>query len=87
MQTVYDWVTVALFAGIVVLFLQRSVGPARDSMWHYLVAAVACAVVNQIGNRAIEDSSLVWHGLAVAGLVVTLAFIQHFLRPFDHFGD
>lgn len=87
MQTVYDWLTVAIFAGIVVLFLQRSVGPTRDSMWPYLVAAVACAVTNQIGNHAVELGSVAWHGLAVAGLVATLAFIQHFLRPFDNFGD
>ncbi|QMW22059.1 XrtV sorting system accessory protein [Sandaracinobacteroides saxicola] len=87
MQTVYDWVTVAIFAGIIVLFLQRSVGPERDSMWHYLVASVACAVTNQIGNKAIEDNSILWHGFAIAGLVATLAFIQYFLRPFDNFGD
>jgi hypothetical protein len=87
LQTVYDWVTVAIFAGIIVLFLQRSVGPERDSMWHYLVAAVACAVTNQVGNKAVEDSSVLWHGLAIAGLLATLAFIQIFLRPFgkdDH---
>lgn len=28
MQTPYDWITVAIFAGIVVLFLQRSVRAA-----------------------------------------------------------
>jgi intracellular septation protein A len=81
-QTVYDWVTVAIFAGIIVLFLQRSVGPVRDSMWPYLVAAIACAVTNQIGNRAVEDADMVWHALAVVALVATLAFINHFLRPF-----
>lgn len=82
MQTIYDWVTVAIFAGIIVLFLQRSVGPVRDSMWPYLAASVACAVVNQIGNHAVEGGGALWHVLAVAGLVATLAFINHFLRPF-----
>ena len=82
MQTIYDWVTVALFAGIIVLFLQRSVGPVRDSMWPYLVASVACAVVNQIGNHAVEIDDVLWHVFAVIGLAATLAFIQHFLRPF-----
>ena len=34
MQTPYDWITVAIFAAIVVLFLQRSVGdsPVEDSL-------------------------------------------------------
>ena len=29
MQTIYDWVTVAIFAGLIVIFLQRSVGDFR----------------------------------------------------------
>ena len=52
MQTVYDWLTIAIFAGLIVLFLQRSQGYARDSMWQYLIAAVGCAVANQFGNAA-----------------------------------
>lgn len=87
METVYDWVTVAIFAGLIVLFLQRSVGPQRDQAWPYFVAAVACAVINQVGNKAIDDASLVWHVGAIAGICAIVAFIQHFLRPFSNFGD
>ena len=39
METVYDWVTVAIFAGLIVLFLQRSVGPERDQLWLRVGAA------------------------------------------------
>ena len=51
MSTVYDWLTMIVFAGLVVLFLQRSQGEARDALWQYLVAAVGCAVTNYLGNE------------------------------------
>jgi len=39
METVYDWITIGIFAGLVVLFLQRSMeGQHEDSLFHYLVA-------------------------------------------------
>ena len=58
METVYDWVTVAIFAGLVVLFLQRSSAETepRDSIWQYLAAAIGCAVANYLGNNAIKAS-------------------------------
>jgi hypothetical protein len=87
METVYDWVTVAIFAGLIVLFLQRSVGPERDQMWPYFAASVACAVINQVGNKAIDDGSTLLHAVSVGGIVAILAFIQYFLRPFGNQGD
>ncbi len=78
MTTVYDWTTMIVFAGLVVLFLQRSQGEARDQLWHYLVAAVGCAGTNYLGN---EGYNLV----AVATGVATLAFIFIVLRPLDGF--
>lgn len=77
MKTPYDFVTLALFAAIIVLFLQRSTAAAEDPhpMWQYLLAAVGCAVANYLGN----DVSGV---AAVAVLVGTVAFIVHVLRPF-----
>ena len=46
METVYDWITVAIFGGLVVLFLHRSVQPGepQDTILHYLPLAVGCAV-------------------------------------------
>jgi hypothetical protein len=82
METVYDWVTVAIFAGLIVLFLQRSTGPVRDQMWPYLAASVACAVINQVGNHAVETEETMFHLLAVAGIAGILAFIHKVLKPF-----
>ncbi|MCS6986089.1 MAG: hypothetical protein NZM40_01355 [Sphingomonadaceae bacterium] len=82
METVYDWVTVGIFAGLIVLFLQRSVGPERDSLWQYLGASVALAVLNQVGNKAVKEDDLAYHALAVVGIVGVLAYIQIALKPF-----
>ena len=58
METVYDWVTVAIFAGLVVLFVQRSTAEEQlkehDSLLLYLGAALGCAVANYLGNQG-------WH--------------------------
>ncbi len=87
METVYDWVTVGIFAGLVVLFLQRSVGEQRDSMWPYFAASVMCMLINQVGNKAVETGDLLTHAAATAGVIGILAFVHHFLRPFGNPGD
>jgi hypothetical protein len=87
METVYDWVTVGIFAGLVVLFLQRSVGPQRDAMWPYFAASVMCMLINQVGNKAVETGDVLTHVSASAGIIGILAFIHHFLRPFGDFKD
>ena len=76
MSTVYDWLTMIVFAGLVVLFLQRSQGEARDALWHYLVAAVGCAVTNYLGNEGQDLPAIALGG-------ATLAFIFSVLRPLD----
>lgn len=79
METPYDWITVGIFAGLIVLFLQRSTSEQKDyddPLWMYLVAGVGCAVTNYIGN---EGKTL----LAILSLAVTLAFVLHFLKPFN----
>ncbi len=84
METAYDWLTVTVFAGLIVLFLQRSQGVARDFLWQYLVAAVGCAVTNYLGNEAIKLESIAWHAGAVVLGLATLAFIWFALRPFGN---
>lgn len=77
MQTVYDWVTLAIFAGLVVLFLQRSVSNDRDdSMLAYLAGAAICGVANYFGNGGN-------HLLAIALIVANLVFIVVVLKPID----
>jgi hypothetical protein len=79
METVYDWVTVAIFAGLVVLFVQRSTAEEtpreHDSLLLYLGAALGCAVANYVGNKGL-------HLLAVPLIGATVLFILYYLRPF-----
>ncbi|MEO8454873.1 MAG: XrtV sorting system accessory protein [Sphingomicrobium sp.] len=79
METVYDWVTVAIFAGLVVLFVQRSTSEEEmrehDSLLLYLAAALGCAVANYLGNQG-------WHVFAVPLIAATILFIVYYLRPF-----
>jgi hypothetical protein len=83
METPYDWATVIVFAGLIVLFLQRSQGVARDHLWQYLVAAVGCAVTNYLGNEAIKAGSTGYHLAAIGLGMATLAFIWVVLQPFS----
>jgi len=77
-ETVYDWLTVMIFAGLIVLFLQRSTGDRAEkdaSLLYYLGAGVGCAVANYFGNHG-QDV------IAIALLVATVAFIIVCLKPF-----
>lgn len=52
METIYDWVTMAIFAGLIVLFLHRSAADdPPDTIWHYLPPSVCCAAANYFGNE------------------------------------
>jgi hypothetical protein len=79
METVYDWVTVGIFAALVVLFVQRSTAdeePAKhDSLLHYLAAALGCAIADYLGNQG-------YPFLAVPLIAATIFFIVYYLRPF-----
>jgi hypothetical protein len=78
METVYDWISLGIFAGLVVLFLQRSTTDHADgdvSLFYYLAAGVGCAVANYFGNKG-QDLA------AIAILVATVGFILYFLKPF-----
>ncbi|MFZ4110987.1 MAG: XrtV sorting system accessory protein [Polymorphobacter sp.] len=66
METAYDWSTIIVFAGLIVLFLQRSQGEARDHLWQYLVASIGCAATNYIGNEAIKLDDTIYHLSAIA---------------------
>lgn len=78
METVYDWITVAIFGGLVVLFLQRSMaeGEPQDTILHYLPPAIGCALANYAGNQG--------QGVLSALIVVAvLAYIVLVLKPFN----
>lgn len=76
MKTAYDWATVLLFAGLVTLFLHRSVDAERhdDGIWRYLLASVGCAGADWLGNHDRD-------ALAIIALGGTIAFIICYLRP------
>jgi Ca2+/Na+ antiporter len=78
MQTIYDWLSLAIFAGLIVLFLQRATSERAErdaSLLYYLGAGAGCAVANYFGN---EGQDVV----AILLLVATVAFIFFFLKPF-----
>lgn len=76
-MTVFDILTLAIFAGLIVLFLQRSIDPdaPEDHLWQYLVASLGCAVANYAGNEGYPI-------IAVVLIVATLMFVHYTLRPF-----
>jgi hypothetical protein len=77
MESVYDWVSLAIFAGLIVLFLQRSTSDQSDkdvSLLYYLGAGVGCAAADYLGNHG-EDV------LAILVLAATVAFIFYYLKP------
>jgi len=77
LETAYDWITVAIFAGLVVLFMQRSTSDdPKDSLWQYLVPSVGCAVANYLGNEG--------HSIpAILIIAASLAFTYYVLKPFE----
>lgn len=52
METVWDWITVMIFAGLVTLLIQRSQEEEpRDKLWQYAPPAIGCGVANYAGNE------------------------------------
>lgn len=77
LETVYDWITVAIFGGLVVLFLHRSMaeGEPQDTILHYLPPAVGCALANYVGNHGMGPLS----ALIVVAVLIYVALV---LKPF-----
>jgi hypothetical protein len=68
METPFDWITLTIFSGLIVLFIDRSTKDRYDDhLWQYLVAAVGCAVANYLGNE----------GQPVAGALMVVAVIGY----------
>ena len=75
METPFDWLTLMVFTGLVVLLLQRSSQEEPgDKLWQYAPPAIGCAVVNWLGNEGYVLP-------AVLGLVAVIAYIFYVLRP------
>lgn len=78
MNTVFDWLTVAIFAVLAVIYLQRSVGarPAHDAVWKYLPPAIVCVTANQVGNAG-------WSLPAATLMFAAIAYIWFVIQPLD----
>lgn len=75
METIYDWITILGFAGLVTLFLQRSsLENPPDSVWQYLPPAIGAAACNYFGN---EGQDVV----AIAIGVAAVAYVFIVLKP------
>jgi hypothetical protein len=86
-ETVYDWITVAIFGGLVVLFLHRSVQPGepQDHILQYLPPAIGCAIANYVGNhnQDIQGAIGISGGLISFLIVVAvLIYVVIVLKPF-----
>jgi hypothetical protein len=78
METVWDWLTIFFFAGLVTLMLQRSSEETpRDKLWQYLPAVLACAVANYFGNEGV-----VWAAIGIlVGVLVYVLFVLNVRVP------
>ncbi len=82
LDTIYDLATLVVFAGLVVLFLQRSAAAeASDHMYQYAPPAAGCAIADWVGNPAPKGLGLGW--LAAAMLLAVIGYILYVLKPFD----
>ena len=71
METVWDWLTIFIFAGLVTLLLQRSSEDTpKDKLWQYLPPALACGVANYLGNEG-----MIWAAVAILAGLVAYVFI------------
>jgi hypothetical protein len=78
METIWDWLTIFIFAGLVTLLLQRSSeDEPKDKLWQYFPAALACAVANYLGNHGV-----VWAAVAILiGLLVYVLVVLKVRLP------
>ncbi len=79
METIWDWITVIAFSGLVTLLLQRSAEETpRDELWHYAPPAVGCAVANYLGNEGYD----LFAAILLVGVVVYIFTVLKVPNPF-----
>jgi hypothetical protein len=76
METIYDWVTVMLFAGLVTHLLASSVRTEADDipLWKYLLLSGGCALANWLGNEG-------WDLFAIGVLLAGAAYAWRTFAP------
>lgn len=68
MQTIFDWVTVAIFIATAGLFFYRTQHESPP-LYKYLGLSVGCAIANQLGNMGYQIPSLALIGALIGALV------------------
>ncbi len=78
METIFDWVTVIIFGGMIVLFLHRSTTDEapRDHIIQYLPPSLGCAIANYFGNQGQVQ-------LAAAVVIGVIIYVAIVLKPFN----
>lgn len=78
-ETIYDWLAIVTFAGLIVLFLQRSsMDEPPDTIWHYLPPAIGCALSNYLGNNDMGVAAILM--LVAVGVYVALVLKPRLFR-------
>jgi hypothetical protein len=74
----------AVFAALVVLYLQRSASPdpPQDRIYHYAPPALGCAASNYVGNLGVTSGRMDLQLFAGVILGASVVYIFHILRPF-----
>jgi len=71
METAFDYLTIACFVGLVIVYFYLSKHEIRTLM-HLMISAAAFAIANQLGNAGLTlfAAILMIAGVAYAALVV-----------------
>lgn len=78
MSTIWDWVTVFIFAGLATLLVQRSMEEEpRDKLWQYAPPSIGCALANYLGN----NGQPVFAGAIVIGVVIYIFIVLKVKLP------
>ncbi len=75
MSTPYDWGTVLIFIGIVVLFFRRQQQGQDEDLSRYIMASIGCALANYFGNAGFHIA-----GLSLIGAVLFYVYFYIYSR-------
>lgn len=79
-ETVWDWITVIAFSGLVTLLLQRSAEETpRDKLWQYAPPAIGCAIANYVGNEGYGPFA----AILLVGVVAYIFIVLKVPNPFQ----
>lgn len=75
MKTIFDWLTVAAFVVLAILYLQRSSMPdPPDKAWHYIIPSLALGLANYTGNSGHVIASV---AILTSAMLYTYYFIYN----------